>query len=265
MPTPAQLAVVRDTNYRSSSVVVRLFLVRHGEAEANRAKITAGQTESPLTKAGIDQATALSKALKDATFRKLVASDMDRTQHTARLVLPSGNFQLEPRLREMAKGARESFPKAMSYDEALMVRTNERGEKDTDIPRLESNDDVAERVLDWLFEVLREAVAELHDTSQCGAGPKVQTIFAVTHAGVIRTLCARMVPNQMPKAVDISDMGCDGSTQEHLVVPNTSVTVIDFVIDTRNVKLFDRLDQTQNVQDIMDIQLKLLTWCDHLL
>jgi len=48
----------------SSRFKLRLYLVRHGESEANRLGIYAGQIDSPLTRDGVDEARALGRANK---------------------------------------------------------------------------------------------------------------------------------------------------------------------------------------------------------
>jgi probable phosphoglycerate mutase len=98
--------------------------------------------ESPLSELGIQQAIALKTAIEHLPFDAFVVSDMERTQHTARVVVPqpATAFVLEPRLREMAKGAREGFPKAMAYEEALNIRQQSVDMKD--VPKLESDEEV---------------------------------------------------------------------------------------------------------------------------
>lgn len=249
-----ELFIKDDYDDRAARTTIRLFIVRHGETEANRIKMAAGQMESPLSELGVKQASSLHDALKNQVFHRYIMSDMERTQHTARLVMPSVTFSQESRLREMAKGAREGFPKALSYQEAL--RLWQQSNNDKQVPLLESDDDVRRRVVNWLLEVLRHEVADSQQQS-------ANSILVVTHAGVIRTLCAQLVPNQMPASVDISDMGPDGSTQRHLEVPNTSVTVLDFVLRGNEVDP-KKITDIAAVQDLFEVKLRLLTWHKHL-
>mmetsp|Transcript_8956 Transcript_8956/g.14929 ORF Transcript_8956/g.14929 Transcript_8956/m.14929 type:complete len:317 (+) Transcript_8956:17-967(+) len=255
-------------NDESCLLVIRLYLVRHGETEANRNRIAAGQMKSPLTDLGVRQATALQAAISHLGFDAFVVSDMERTRHTARLVAPhpSTAFLVEARLREMAKGAREGFPKSMAYEEALRMRQQSGAEADDVPPKLESDEDVWTRVSDWLMETLRE-VATLYGESAEPSPPqsRLHSILAVTHAGVIRTLCAQLVPEQLPKSVDISAMGRDGSTEKHLVVPNGSVTVLDFILRDQGADLQKKLAEAERATDLFEIKLKLLNWNDHLL
>lgn len=262
---PADLHNTTDNNNSNSSSTIRLYLVRHGETEANQKKIAAGQMASPLTDIGIQQVTLLRHAMmQHVHFDARVVSDMERTRHTARLLLAQEQeFQLEPRLREMAKGAREGFPKSMSYEEALRQRRD--GEE---VPKLESDDDVWLRVSDWLVETLRNtttAVEEESTTTESSSPPppsnNIHSILTVTHAGVIRTLCAKLVADQLPESVDVSAMGRDGSTQNHLQVPNGSVTVVDFV---RRASTADTLlTCNSQLMELFEIKLRLLSWNEH--
>mmetsp|Transcript_4045 Transcript_4045/g.6324 ORF Transcript_4045/g.6324 Transcript_4045/m.6324 type:complete len:141 (+) Transcript_4045:74-496(+) len=117
---------------------LHIFFVRHGQTKANQDKIAAGQMHSPLTPLGISTAVSLRKALDKMVFHKFVASDMERTQQTAGLISPSAIFTLESRLREMAKGAREGYPKILSYEEALKERAANK-QDGSNLPLLESD------------------------------------------------------------------------------------------------------------------------------
>jgi broad specificity phosphatase PhoE len=258
--TTARVPTVHDDDEEerpaaAKRMILRLYLVRHAETEANRNKIAAGQSESPLTDLGIRQAALLGTAIETISFDRLVVSDMERARHTARVMLPSGTFELEPRLREMAKGAREGLPKAMTYKDALKAR---RG----DIPPLEGDNDVWNRVSEWLNDAMLEAVGKQRiPTDDCST--VIYSVLVVTHSGIIRTICSRLVPGQLPASVDTSEMGNDGSTKRHLVVPNTSVTILDLLLRDNNCQLED-LPHPKNMGGVLQSKLKLLTWCEHI-
>lgn len=67
----------------SGTPAARLIVVRHGESEANRERVFAGQTDSPLTALGRAQAKALAGALSDEHIDRLIASDLSRARDTA--------------------------------------------------------------------------------------------------------------------------------------------------------------------------------------
>jgi broad specificity phosphatase PhoE len=246
----------------SKPLILRLHLVRHGETVANRNKVAAGQSESPLTDLGIRQATLLGTAIEQISIDRFIVSDMERARHTARVISPSGTFEVEPRLREMAKGAREGLPKAMTYEEALKVRRESGAVGPGDIPRLEGDKDVWNRVSDWLKDAMLEAQAKPRYPTDDSSNI-IYSVLVVTHAGIVRTICSRLVPGQLPASIDTSEMGSNGSTKLHLVVPNTSVTVLDLSLRDNNFQLKD-LPHSTSIGDVLQSKLKLLTWCEHI-
>jgi broad specificity phosphatase PhoE len=65
------------------STSTTLYLVRHGESEANAAGVFAGQTDSPLTPKGREQAKVVATALRPIHFDRIVTSALSRTKDTA--------------------------------------------------------------------------------------------------------------------------------------------------------------------------------------
>ncbi len=73
-----------------------LFVVRHGQTEANVANRLVGHTESPMTEEGQRTTKELGKALTGVTFAKSYTSPLERTTQTAQNVLTeSGNVNVE--------------------------------------------------------------------------------------------------------------------------------------------------------------------------
>ena len=85
---------------------MKLWLVRHGETEANVAGLYSGHAPTPLTDKGQTQARRLGEMLNQVPFDRVLCSELERTQHTARLLL--GDRQLpittHPLLNEMFFG-----------------------------------------------------------------------------------------------------------------------------------------------------------------
>lgn len=89
-----------------SATETTLYLVRHGESEANAAGRFAGRTDSPLTELGKRQAEAVADALAPIRFDRVVSSDLSRARDTAAAIarrqgLDVGTF---PELREIDMG-----------------------------------------------------------------------------------------------------------------------------------------------------------------
>lgn len=85
---------------------VRLWLVRHGETEANVAGLYSGHAPTPLTARGQRQAQSLGSLLQAVPFDRVLCSALKRTQHTADLLLGSREIprQIVPELNEMFFG-----------------------------------------------------------------------------------------------------------------------------------------------------------------
>lgn len=82
-----------------------LFVTRHGETDANRAKRVQGQGDTPLNAAGLAQAEELADWFADHRVDRLVSSDLPRARQTAvvlaeRLGVPA-TFHPELRARRM--------------------------------------------------------------------------------------------------------------------------------------------------------------------
>lgn len=63
--------------------VTKLYLIRHGESEANAARIFIGHTDKDLTEKGHRQAENTAEFLKDLSVDVIYASDLLRAYHTA--------------------------------------------------------------------------------------------------------------------------------------------------------------------------------------
>lgn len=61
-----------------SDIVLRVYLVRHGETNENRMGITQGQMDTVLNKFGHLEAAKCGKALKNVTFTHAFSSDLKR-------------------------------------------------------------------------------------------------------------------------------------------------------------------------------------------
>jgi len=51
------------------------YFVRHGESEGNAARIFTGQTDSPLTARGRQQAATVAEELANVKFDRIISSD----------------------------------------------------------------------------------------------------------------------------------------------------------------------------------------------
>lgn len=69
---------VFNRSKRSKKLVVRVYIVRHGETQENRDGIIQGQQDTPLNANGMEQARMVGEALKDAKIGVAFSSDLGR-------------------------------------------------------------------------------------------------------------------------------------------------------------------------------------------
>ena len=89
---------------------MKLFLIRHGQTEANLNRIYSGQTDVMLTDAGREQAVAIRPVLANITFDRVYSSDLTRAIDTQRLALPGVEGIRTPLLREIDVGRAAGCP-----------------------------------------------------------------------------------------------------------------------------------------------------------
>jgi len=85
---------------------MRLWLIRHGETEANVAGLYSGHAPTPLTPKGLAQAQTLGGLLSEVLFDRVLCSALERAQQTAERVLERREITIEttPLLNEMFFG-----------------------------------------------------------------------------------------------------------------------------------------------------------------
>jgi broad specificity phosphatase PhoE len=155
--------------------VSRLLLLRHAQSTWNAERRWQGWADPSLSDIGRDQAQAAARALRGGGFGVVVASDLARARETAEIVagvLGLGDVEIEPGLRERDVGAWSGLTtdeiEARWPGQLAAWRAGEL----TAIP--EGEGDIADRVVSAV-----ERVSLLH---------RGDTVLAVTHGGVIRTL-----------------------------------------------------------------------------
>ena len=242
-------------NPQNPDYSVRFYCVRHGESEANLKGFIAGQSDVPLTERGIDEAKRLgsrSPWISGTPFLRVYSSDLSRARDTALIALREGKRQqdLVPllvqdrRLRERSYGHRQGFPRSMGDEEILQI-WKERNEQP---PVYETDEDLWVRGKAWIVDVLTQ-IKNIHHLDHSedvnnkeetrseekntinGAEsnpPKIYHVLVVAHAGMIRAMITNLIPTEI-----LSEMGAkyDPKRNNRLIVPNTSVTILEFSHD----------------------------------
>lgn len=174
-----------------------LYLVRHGESEANAAQRYAGQTDSPLTERGRKQARAVAAALRAVRFDRVISSDLSRARETAEIIAGEHGLAVEvfPELREIHVGeaagrAIEDAKQRFDWGPSAFIQW----------PGGESLEEVRDRVVSALERIV--------------AASPGKTICVVGHGGVTRILISHVM-GLLPSLY-----------QHHSPTANTNVTVL---------------------------------------
>jgi alpha-ribazole phosphatase len=89
----------------------KIYLVRHGQTDANVEKRYCGQTDVDLNHKGLRDAANIAKVLKNTSIDSIVSSDLKRTLKTAELINAYHQLELEliPEFREINFGKFENL------------------------------------------------------------------------------------------------------------------------------------------------------------
>ena len=177
------------------------YFVRHGESEGNAARIFTGQTDSPLTARGRQQAAVVAQELANVRFDRIVSSDLSRTRDTAAAIAKHHGIAVEvvPELREIDVGDRTG----KTFDEI-------KG-----LPSWNDDGFVAWPGGETLEQVLARTLGAVERLTRESPG---KTILIVGHGGVNRILLSHFL-GILPKLdrtpggnTNISVVHTDGKT-----------------------------------------------------
>lgn len=166
---------------------MRLWLVRHGETEANVAGLYSGHAPTPLTERGIAQAQTLGTLLRNVPVNNVLCSELERARHTTQLILGDREVPVRnmPELNEMFFGDWE------------MRHHRDLAREDAENYAVWCNDwqnatpTNGEGFQAFSLRVER-FIAQLADYKTC------QNLLVVSHQGVLSVLIARLL--SMPAA-----------------------------------------------------------------
>jgi broad specificity phosphatase PhoE len=157
---------------------VTIYLVRHGETEWNLERRYQGRFDSPLTEAGMAQASAIGRllaVLPEVRGARFVASPQPRARRSAALIareLGRGMPRIDARLRELTLGAWDG----LTFGEIEIAMPgifdgDGRHEWYFRAPDGEAEAAFTARLAEWLAETSEK-----------------ETVIAVTHGVVTRVL-----------------------------------------------------------------------------
>lgn len=138
--------------------MLQVYLVRHGETQWNAERRIQGQSDSPLTEKGVQQAWQVAERARTLGITHVISSDLGRTQQTARIIADACgcDVMLEPRLRELDMGVLEKrHIDTLTKAEEDWRRTLVNGTEDGRIPEGESMQELSVRMHAALAECLK--------------------------------------------------------------------------------------------------------------
>lgn len=181
---------------------MKLYLVRHGETDWNKAGRMQGRIEVDLNLFGFKQAHLCAKRLKPIPFDMAFTSPQSRAFQTAELLVKPHDIRLEahPALQEIHLGKWEG----LTWSE---VRRQHRGlnddlSKDRQMAKIhggESYEEVLKRSMDFM-----NRIAKL----------PMEHVLIVSHAGVIKMLLSHV-------------MGLPIEKRGNFHISNTGISIIE--------------------------------------
>ncbi|XP_042352712.1 probable fructose-2,6-bisphosphatase TIGAR A [Plectropomus leopardus] len=141
-----------------------LTLVRHGETQYNKDGLLQGQAiDSPLSDAGLQQAEAAGRYLKDVKFTNVFVSDMLRARQTAETIMKHNSscsglqMACDSLLKEKSFGTAEG---GRMQDLKEMAKAAGQPFYSFTPPNGETQEQVKERVKEFLEKMLQQIGAE---------------------------------------------------------------------------------------------------------
>jgi broad specificity phosphatase PhoE len=166
---------------------IDVYVMRHGETEANVHQILMGREDSPFTSAGWRHPVEVAEHLKGRDLGCVYSSPMERTQRTARLVLETLERAIPLKTEEALAELDAGEYTGLSFGEVRARVPSDAVLGEFRYPGGES----------W-GEVQARAVAFVAGLSGDGAGASV---LLVTHAGVIAGLVAAYVGDPIERYI----------------------------------------------------------------
>ncbi len=166
----------------SNRPIAIIYVVRHGETEYNVQGLLQGQTDSPLTENGRQQALERAEALKDVEFDAIFSSDLERAIKTSEIIKLNRQLAINTSklLREKDFGpydgkASDFFRQDNKHLFEELKKLPEQGKKDFKFfEGFESDSEMADRMIAFLREVAQTFLNK--------------KVLVVTHRGNLRVL-----------------------------------------------------------------------------
>ena len=170
---------------------MRIYVIRHGQAEANLKTAHAGWSQVPLTEKGIAQAQAVQPRLRELRFDKVIVSDLLRPRQTAQNALPGYDYTYDWRIRESGVGQLEG--ELVSDCEAKLGESYIRNRQNRDFTAYggENLEMMQARIAAFMDDLIRE--------------PEDAQIAVVCHEGAIFCMVCHVLQCQPTRLAGLAD------------------------------------------------------------
>ena len=156
---------------------MRIYIVRHGETEANKNGYLQGWTDVPLNENGRFIAELTGRGLKDIRFDHCISSPLIRAKETAEILLrESGNsvsISFDDRIKEMNFGSFEG----MSVRDEKLIQFLMEPVVDYKFPDGESFQEVMKRTQEFLKELIAKDDGKTYLVSTHGCALRAMLNF----------------------------------------------------------------------------------------
>jgi valyl-tRNA synthetase len=157
--------------HTNKKIVSRWYFVRHGETEANVAKIHQGHGDSPLTALGREQAEKMAESFKGKEIGLILSSDLGRARETAEAVakITGAEIVYDEAFRERNAGDMQG----LSHEDAKK-RFGDHKDHTNIIPNAETYEEMETRIMN---------AYHAHHAEHGN-----QNVVIVSHSGTVRML-----------------------------------------------------------------------------
>lgn len=127
--------------------MLQVYLVRHGETQWNAERRIQGQSDSPLTAKGEQQAMQVGERARSLGITHIISSDLGRTKRTAEIIAQACGCDItfDSRLRELDMGVLEKRQiDSLTEEEEGWRRQLVNGTQDGRIPGGESMQELSD-------------------------------------------------------------------------------------------------------------------------
>ena len=137
---------------------MKIYIIRHGETDYNKAKIFQGQIDSKLTEEGERQARDLAEKLKSCGITKIYCSTLSRAKNTAAIIAKILGLEViaSPSLTEQSLGIWEGKNKQQVIKDLKEKYGSLMEKKEIIPPNGEGFEQVEERAIPFIEKVIKE-------------------------------------------------------------------------------------------------------------